>query len=297
MRGRDERRRVVDIEASPFAVQRPLVRASVPGRSPWIDHEHVPAAAPPVGDTGPEVDLPLIGRATVDPHEQAAAIACVAAGVEGGAVVFDRDEVRLGKGEFVPAGGRADGEDGAVERPGVVPHDLGGCAGARAQRHDRLAGPPDVAVSATTDIGRDAAVEVDDREPAEAEFVPADRNRTVVGGHGVRSLTHAPGRPGLLDRLRPHRSIADLHVQPARAVVHAGAYPAGCVAGLLDRAAVRAPPLHLSRSSHRRCPAGTSARRPTACRADSTPASRPRRRPARSTGRRRTPRHHRRGGG
>ena len=92
----------------------------------------------------------------------------------------------------------------------VVAHDLRRGPGARAQRHDRVADPRDLAVDAATDIDRAAisragTFEVDDREPPEAEFVPADGDGPLVGRHGVRALTHAPRGPRLLDPLRQHR--------------------------------------------------------------------------------------------
>ncbi len=102
VRRRQDRGRVVDVEAAPFAAQGLLVGAAVARGPARIGDEHVPALRPPVGDTRQELDLPLVGGSAVDPAQRAARAGDVAPGVQRGAVVLDGDQLRLRQLDGVP---------------------------------------------------------------------------------------------------------------------------------------------------------------------------------------------------
>ena len=215
--------------------------------------------------------------------------------------MFDRHEFGLGEVERVPAGRRADREDGAFVRPRVVAHDLRGGAGAGAQRHDRVAGPGHLAVHAPADVGRVAL-----RPPRRRARRPSAGRSRVRSGRARplrrRVPPHRCAGP-CPTWVRPVRSARATPVDPRhtrstspfrRGHTWAPRRPCSAVAGPPHRPGAGGP---RSRSRHRRGAAGTHGLRPTACPVDSTPASTPRRPTVRPTGRSRTRRHRRRAGG
>ena len=154
---------VVDIEAAPPAVQSLLVRPSVTGGSPRVDDEHVPPAAPPVRDSRPPVDLPLVRRSTVDPDEHPTSAADETSCVENGSSVIrvGRDHLGLGEGVVRPHVGLRQRERRSLPAVSAVEHDLGRRPGAGSQRDQAVVDPAQVTMHAASDLLDDTGPHVD----------------------------------------------------------------------------------------------------------------------------------------
>ena len=246
-----------------------------------IGHEDVPPLCAPVRDARHERHLPLVGRATVQPHDQAT-VGVVTPGT--GARerrhrrAGDLDQLRARPARAVVP--LSDGPTATTVRCQVVVSYTTTCVGVRAplaQRRPAVRRPTTAArarrARSRSLHGARSATSTTHSRP-NPRSLRVNANRRAIGRPRVRTLTRSPRRAGVLERLGDRRaSPPPTRSANHRRRAHEIERAVGHHARLLHRSQRRQ--IDLVDRRHRTGRGVAPGCDPTACRERSTPASAP----------------------